>query len=143
MASDTPTVVLPGPAFSNGNGAPPELNRRRVERSRQINWRLVVCSLITFSVLSPALFGWYRWQVRRHAAVLFDHGRVLYDNGAWKSASETFHRYLQFRPDDAEALLLRAQAADKLLVEPGQLPQRISLFYAAVQANPAHQDVRL
>src|SRR5262249_23325639 len=117
--------------------------RPRVGRSRQINMRLVAWSLIAVTLLSPALFGWHQWQVRRHAPLLFDPGPLRCNKGAWDNPSGTLYLYLQIRPDDAEALLLRAQAADKLMTEPGQLARRVSLYYAAVQANPARQDARL
>jgi tetratricopeptide (TPR) repeat protein len=94
-------------------------------------------------VIAVVFYFWHRYQVRRNAAAIFDHAQALYAKEEWRGAADAFHRYLQFHPQDATALLMRAQAYDKLAGDAEQLPRTTSLFFQAIQANPQRHDIRL
>ena len=121
----------------------PRADRPDVLQTWHINLRLLLVTAVVVAVVAPSLFLWYRFQVSRNAAAILDRARALYEKKDWRTASATFHKYLNLRPDDPEARLLRAQAFDKLAVEYEQKQQAISLYYQALLANPDRHDARL
>jgi tetratricopeptide (TPR) repeat protein len=141
MAIDLPNVASTSTTAARPASSRPD--RPAVIYAWRINMRLLVWSLLVAGALAPALYFWHQFQVRRHVAAVLDRARLLYQKEEWRSAAATFHQYLQFRPDDPEALLLQAQAFDKLSVSPGQKARRISLYFQAVEANPLRTDARL
>src|SRR5262245_17755856 len=143
MAIETPVVNSESQAPEAPRPGSSRLDRPTVIQAWQINLRLLFWSILAATLLTPALYGWYRYQVRCHVAAVLERARLLYQKEEWRSAAATFHQYLQFRPDDPEALLLQAQAFDKLAVTPGQKVRRIALYYQAVEANPERTDARL
>lgn len=143
MATEPKTDYIESREPPVGRPTSSRADRPAIIQAWHINRRLLAWSLAVVIVLVPALYGWYKFQVQRHAAAIFEHARSQYEKEDWNSAAAAFHRYLQLRPDDAEALLLRARAFDKLAVDPERLPRAASLFFQAIQANPERHDVRL
>jgi tetratricopeptide (TPR) repeat protein len=109
----------------------------------RLNMRLAIWTLAAAIVVAPCLFFWYSFQVQRHATFILAHARTLHEQGNWKSAATAFRQYLQLRPQDAEAILLRAQNFDKLNDQPDQRQRAVSLYFDAIRMNPGRHDVRL
>src|SRR4029453_593295 len=143
MATETKTDTVESPDVQPGRGASTRFDRPAIIQAWQINRRLLTWTLMVGALLLPVVYFWYKFQVQRHAQAVYDLARAQYDKEDWNGAAGAFHRYLQLRPEDGQALLLRAQAFDKLAVEPDQLPRAASFYFQAVQANPDRHDIRL
>jgi tetratricopeptide (TPR) repeat protein len=102
----------------------------------------VVLTLVAVVVCGPALYFWYNYQHGRHAAAILIRARAMYDDKDWRAASTAFHQYLRLRPNDSEALILRAQSFDKQAVEPVAKLQAASHYLYAIRANPDRVDLR-
>src|SRR5262245_53629906 len=114
-----------------------------------VNLRLVVWTAAIVLAIVPAAYFWHGFQVRRHAESMFVRGKVQYEKKEWQSASQSFHQYLQFRPANAEALVLRAKAFDEQAQQTrrdaGQRTRAITLYSQALDApeNRGRHDLRL
>lgn len=112
-------------------------------RTWRFNVRLLAGTLILFAVAGPLLYVWRDYQIGRNASALGKRARDLHERKEWRSAAGAFHRYLQLRPDDAEAVLLRAESFDKTAVSRDERKRAASLYAEAVQRNEKSDDAKL
>src|SRR5262245_56087791 len=132
MTTEARTDAQPSRDVQRDRAGSTRLDRPAIIQAWQVNRRLLIWPLIVGAGLLPVVYFWYTSQVQRHATAIFDLARTQYDKEEWSSAAAAFHRYLQLRPEDPQALLLRAQAFDKLAVEPDQFSRAATFFFQAV-----------
>lgn len=109
----------------------------------KFNIRRLLWTIALAVVAAPVFLGWYRYQHRRHATAMLDRAKALQRQDDWRGAAIAFHQYLRLRGDDAEALILRAQAFEKLALDPDQKQLALSYYRQAVRANPDRLDLLL
>lgn len=109
----------------------------------KFNFRRLLWTIALTVVAAPVFLGWYRFQHRRHATAMLDRAKALQRQNDWRGAAIAFHQYLRLRADDAEALILRAQAFEKLALDPDQKQLALSYYRQAVRANPDRLDLLL
>ncbi|MBI3864317.1 MAG: tetratricopeptide repeat protein [Planctomycetia bacterium] len=111
--------------------------------SWRLNVHLLLRTLAVGAVTVPLMYVWYNHQHNRHATAILDRGRALHKLEDWRPAAAAFQQYLRMRPEDPEALVLRAQTFDKLAVGPDQREQAAALYRQAVRVSPDRHDLRL
>jgi|GEM_PF-6637855 len=144
MATDMQNPSVPQQASPTVDSQP----ARRAQPIKAQVWRLNSRRLLwTFAVavvVAPLLYFWYDYQHGRNANILLARGRALHEQEDWRAASAAFDKYLRLRPDDPEALVLRAQNFDKLAVQRERKRQAASLYLQAIQAHKTDRyDLRL
>ena len=119
-------------------------DRPAIIQAWHINRRLMVWSLAVACVLMPASYFWYKLQVRRHAAAIFEHAQGRYQGRAGAAPLDGVPPVSATpSPRCKKALLMRAQAYDKQASDAERLPRTTALFFQAIQANPQRHDIRL
>lgn len=135
---------MQSPRERAGAQAPiPTTRRPRSSQEWRLNRSLVLVSLAVGAVAAPIVYFWHGFQVRRQSTAIFARAMQLHEREDWNAAANAFHQYLQIRPNDAEALLMRARDFRKTVTRPEALPQVASLFVKAAEANPKDDDVLL
>lgn len=136
-------AATPQPNIAGATGETSFALTARPTQAWQVNLRLVVWTLGVCVILVPILFFWHNYQVRIQATALRNRAIELYAREDWAKAATAIHKYLQLHPNDAESILLRAEAFDKSSVVPARQKRAVSLYLEAVQANPTRPDARL
>jgi hypothetical protein len=150
MADDTPSPVPPAPKKlpTALTFEIPTAARRSRSRSAKLTYsiskRVAVWTLVWGVVCGPLLYAWYHFQHERHIPAHLDRARALFAKEAWNDAAGAINRYLQIRPNDPEALVLRAQLSDKLVMQQPALKKLVMPYYeSAIRANPNRRDLLL
>src|SRR5579863_3950277 len=141
MATETRTALSTQSATPAGE--PPAARRDQPAGKLvwQINMRRLLWSAGVAVVVVPALYFWHDYQHARHAQAILANARRLYDKQNWNAASAAFHQYLRLVPDDAQALIQRAQTFEKLPMGKNKRQQAASLYLEAFRANPGRYDL--
>ena len=136
MASSSPAMAKPDQEDSR----PTE--RREVKR--QLNVRLLVGTLIAAAVLGPAAYFWREFQVKRTAGSFLERAETLENEGEWGEAAGHLFRYLQLRPDDADARIRLAETFGKSADQDFRLkPRAVNLYYRALGVASEEQQPAL
>ncbi|HTN77841.1 MAG TPA: tetratricopeptide repeat protein, partial [Pirellulaceae bacterium] len=109
---------------------------------RKLNWRFLIVSGLIATALSGVLWGVHRWQVSRLADAILARARQQEQDEQWSQAADSLHRFLQIRPEHAEARVRLAECYDRALQSPYQRSRAIELYYRAIGSAPDDLDLR-
>lgn len=109
----------------------------------RINFRFLLGSILLAGMVAGALYFVHSWQVRRLASALKSRATAFAAAEQWDRASETFHRYLQLRPDDGDARCELARCYDQTARSPHARVRAIDLYYQAIGAAPNDPSLRV
>ncbi len=125
-ASHVPSDTPPGPT-TPAPAAP---------MVRVVNLRLLARTLLVLAVVVPCGYYWHSFQLRRIATALMARADALAQDSDWRAAADYVFRYLQIRPDDAQARIRLARHFDKSATDPVRRQRAIDLYYQAIGVAP-------
>ena len=103
---------------------------------RVVNLRLLARTLLVLAVVVPCGYYWHSFQLRRIATALMARADALAQDSDWRAAADYVFRYLQIRPDDAQARIRLARHFDKSATDPVRRQRAIDLYYQAIGVAP-------
>ena len=112
-------------------------------RVRALNVRLLLGTLIAALVFGAAAYFWRAYQVRRTAEVWLEQADTLEQSGELEEAAGYVYRYLQLRPDDAQARVRFVEIFDQSARDPSQKEQAIDHYYHTLGAISSTDDPRV
>lgn len=127
------------------NGRTPSVSQRNScgRRFHCVNWRLILVSVTTVSLLCPVAYFWHQRQTQRTAAALLQQGRRLERQHAPQRAATYYQRYLRLCPGDDDALVSLARLYASTVPCPVDGERLTQLLYQAVGRSPLCTDLRL
>lgn len=111
------------------------------KRQYHINWRFLLVSSGLMLLLAASGLGVHAWQMRRIATGLLDRAHELEAEERWSEAANTWHRFLQLRPDHIAAYEHLASTFDKG-ASPAQRGRAIDLHFQAIGVSPENLELR-
>ena len=109
----------------------------------QINWRLLIVTLLGVVILAPVAHYWHSYQLKRNGAIFLARADVLQRELRWPEAVPFIERYLSLYPADIEARVRLAQVFDHVAeASPGRIPASLRLYSIAVGLAPDRPELR-
>jgi tetratricopeptide (TPR) repeat protein len=109
----------------------------------RLNLPLILRTVVVLVVVAPAIYFWYNYRHDIHSVALLDRARKVRGEEKWVESRELFSKYLNQRPNDAEALAEFAEVFDKTAIFDDQKKLAILQYISAIDANPERFDLRL
>jgi tetratricopeptide (TPR) repeat protein len=88
-------------------------SKRQPTTRYKFNTRLAVTTVVVLVILAPSLYAWHAFQVGRNSTALLHQAGRYEQEENWSRAAEFVHRYLQLRPNDANARIRVAKDFDE------------------------------
>lgn len=114
----------------------------RKTRRRQINWPLLVGTLVVGSVLVVAGYFWRNYQIQNLSDSLLERVAQLEAERNWSTAVGYLQRYITLNPEAQEVHIRAAKAFDHDLRTANQYDNAISLYYRAIGIDPKDSTLR-
>ncbi|MBI2826663.1 MAG: tetratricopeptide repeat protein [Planctomycetia bacterium] len=112
-------------------------------RQWQLNWRLLIGTVLTIGVLTALATVWHSAVVRRNGAVFLNRADALADEQKWDEAARHLHRYLKLFPGDDEVRTRLALTFDHVAdAYPEKIRAAERLYSVAVGVAPDRADLR-
>ena len=109
----------------------------------QVNWRLLIGTLLVVAGVAPIAYFWHSYQVKRNAAIFLARADDVERDGQWADAVKYIDRYLKIYPGDVGVRVRLAQAFDHLADEsPRRIPAAERLYSIAIGLSPDRADLR-
>lgn len=105
-------------------------------RSRAVNWRLLLATVIAVLVAAPAVMVWHTRQIKHVAEAFLGRADRLEAEQKWESAADYLHRYLRIYPQDARIWVRLAHTYDKSVRGGRRRSRAIDLYYRAAGVAP-------
>jgi tetratricopeptide (TPR) repeat protein len=113
---------------------------KRPKTKRILNLRLVVETLIVASILGPAIYLWYAWQLKRTEAAMLERAEKLVEDKDDRAAAQYYFRFLKLRPDDANGQVLLAETFGRAAKGLREKDRAVQYYYQALGvASPDKQ----
>ena len=129
-----------------GGGRPPlKVSPKQGEHlTWQVNWRLLLGTLLGLGLVSPIAYFWHGYQLKRNGTIFLNRADKLEADQDWGEAAKLVERYLKVFPEDVEARVRLAQVFDHVADESAaKIPTSARLFSVAVGLAPDRPDLRL
>lgn len=102
------------------------------KKSRVLNIRLLMGTLIVLIILGPALYCWNYYQTARSAHSYLERADQLESKEQFQAAADCLHRYLQLYPNDGDVRLRLAKDYDQSAKDFQGKRRAIELYYQAL-----------
>ena len=115
----------------------------RSTRRHIVNLRLLLATLAVLVVVTPALYFWYKFQLKQTADTMLVRAVNLEEEQDWSAAISYYQRYLFLRPDDSETVVRMVDVHAKRKMTPKRMASLTPLLYRALGHASDRTDLRL
>lgn len=107
----------------------------------ELNYRLLVATVVVLLAVAPAAHFWHARQARHNAAAVLARVDEAVADADWVKASQHLARYLRLRPDDANQRVRMAEIVDHFAITRAQREESLRLHAAAIGLAPERSDL--
>ena len=119
-----------------------EAGKRPTVYCRKLNVGFLTFVLFACAALATAGHFWHAYQEDRNAAALLTRADQNEKRRQWREAAQTIRRFLQLRPENADAQVRLAEDFDHIARTPREKRRAVELYAAAIGAAPQRTDLR-